>query len=128
MITKNYGDKSKPVIVLIHGGGLSDWMWQPQIDALQNEYHIVTVLLDGHGEAYETAFDSIEVSAQKIIDDIYENFGGKVYAICGLSVGAQITVEILSRQQNIAQKAIVESAMVIPMKHLLGVTKLVTFL
>lgn len=123
MITKEYGDKSNPVLVLIHGGGLSDWMWQPQIDALQNDYHIMTVVLDGHGEAYETPFDSIEASAQQIIASIDQNFGGKVFAICGLSIGAQITVEILSRQKSITEKAIIESAMVIPMKHMTGITK-----
>jgi len=123
MITKEHGDKNNPVVVLIHGGGLSDWMWQPQIDALQNDYYVITVVLDGHGEAYETTFDSIEASARQIIAYIGQNFGGRVFAICGLSIGAQITVEILSRQYNIAQKAIIESAMVIPMKHMTGITK-----
>lgn len=128
MITKEYGDKNNPTILLIHGGGLSDWMWQPQIDAFQNDYHIITVILDGHGEAYETTFTSIEASAEQIIDYINQNLGGKIFAICGLSIGAQITVEILSRQYSITHKAIVESAMVIPMKHITGITKFMTAL
>lgn len=131
MITKEYnlnGNENNPVILLIHGGGLSDWMWRPQVEALQNDYRIITVILDGHGEAQETTFDSIEKSAQQIIDYIREKLGGKVFAICGLSIGAQVLVEILSRQQSITQKAIVESAMVIPMKHGTNLLKLLTVL
>lgn len=131
MITKEYNlneNENNPVILLIHGGGLSDWMWQPQAEAFQNDYRIITVILDGHGEAYETTFNSIEESAQQIIDYIHENLGGKVFAICGLSIGAQILVEMLSREQSITQKAVVESAMVISMKHGTSLLKLLTVL
>lgn len=116
MLFKEFGRKEKPALVLIHGGGLSFWMWQPQIDALKNDYRIITPILDGHGEDFETPFVNIQDCADKIITYIKENCGGKVYAICGLSIGAQITVEILSRESSITQKALIESAMVIPMK------------
>lgn len=126
MIEKEYGDKSNPVILLIHGGGLSDWMWEPQIDAWKKDYHIIALILDGHGEACETPFDTIENCAEQVIAYINQNFDGKVFAICGLSIGAQITVEILSRQSNITQKAVIESAMVIPMRHFIGTMKFLT--
>jgi pimeloyl-ACP methyl ester carboxylesterase len=123
MIFKEFGDPSKPTIILIHGGGLSNWMWQPEIALLQNQYHIVTPILDGHGEAYDTAFESISKSAQQIIEYINQNCSGTVFAICGLSVGAQITVEILANGNNIVQKAIVESALVLPSKMISGMVK-----
>jgi pimeloyl-ACP methyl ester carboxylesterase len=54
--------------------------------------------------------------AQKIILFIEQNCGGKVLALCGLSIGAQITVEILSQRPDITLKAVIESALVLPMK------------
>jgi len=123
MIFKEFGDQNKPTILFIHGGGLSDWMWRPQINAFQDSYHIVTPILDGHGEESNTVYQSISKSAQQVIAYISENCGGKVFAICGLSVGAQITVEVLARANRIAQKAVIESALVLPSKAMASMTK-----
>lgn len=123
MLFKEFGEKDKPVIVFIHGGGLSYWMWQAQIDALKNDYRIITPIVDGHGEDFEHTFESIGNCAERIITYINENCKGKVRAICGLSLGAQITAEILSRESNITEKALIESAMVIPSMETQRLTK-----
>lgn len=116
MIFKEYGDRDKPIIIFIHGGGLSDWMWKEQVAFFQNDYHTVTPVLDGHGEEAEVLYQSISKSAGQVVEYIHEYCGGKVFALCGLSVGAQITVEILSLCKNITQKAVIESALVFPSK------------
>ncbi|HVJ50767.1 alpha/beta hydrolase [Desulfitobacterium sp.] len=67
MIFKEFGDKNMPVIILLHGGGLSWWSWKPQIEALQKDYCIVTPIIDGHGDAYNTPFVSIKKSAEQVI-------------------------------------------------------------
>ncbi len=115
MTVKQFGNPNNPAVMLIHGGGLSWWMWQPQIKALEQEYHLLVPVLDGHGEAAETDFFSIEDSARKMAAYIDRNCGGRLFALCGLSIGAQIAVEILSQRPNIAQKAVIESALVLPM-------------
>lgn len=38
MIFKEFGNKDNPVIIFLHGGGLSWWSLKPQIEELQNEY------------------------------------------------------------------------------------------
>lgn len=123
MIYKEHGTKNKPIIVFIHGGCLSEWMWEKQIELFRDDYHIYTIILDGHGEDYKNTFISIEECAVKIIDFIKSKCYGKVFAICGFSIGAQITVEILSRENQISNKAVIESAMVIPMKWLGKISK-----
>lgn len=35
---KTYGNKKNPVILFLHGGGLSWWSWQQEIDCFQKEY------------------------------------------------------------------------------------------
>lgn len=123
MIFKGYGNKLNPVTILIHGGGLSEWMWKPQIEAFEDKLYIVTAIIDGHGEDYANDFTTIRDSANKIIDYINFNFNGKVFAICGLSLGAQITVEVLSQKEDISKRAIIESAMVIPNKLISKISK-----
>lgn len=121
MLFKDFGDKSLPTIVLLHGGGLSWWSLQNAVEALQPSYHVVTPVIDGHGEDGDETFISIEDSAKKLIAYIDNSYCGKVYAIGGLSIGAQIVTEILSVRENIAEYAIIESALVYPIK---GVTTL----
>lgn len=123
MLCEEYGMKDKPIIVFIHGGGVSAWTWRRQVEFFQNDYHIYSVILPGHGEDYKNTFKSIEECASKIIEFINSKCGGRVFAICGFSLGAQITVEILSRESEIAKKAIIESAMVIRLEWLVKVSK-----
>lgn len=116
MIFKEFGNKNKPIMILLHGGGLSWWSLKPQVEALKNDYFIVTPIIDGHGDDWNNTFISIEKSAEGVIQYIKNNWNGKVFSICGLSIGAQIVVEILSREGDITEHAVIESALVYPMK------------
>lgn len=113
---KSFGESHLPAVVLLHGGGLSWWSWQPVIDALHGEYHVITPVIDGHGEDAGTPFQSIGESARRLLAHLDAEHGGRVFAIGGLSVGAQITVEALARRPDLAEKAVIESALVVPMR------------
>ena len=111
---KEYGSKSNDIIILLHGGGLSWWNYIDEIGLLEDEFHIVIPILDGHSNS-DTNFTSIESNALEIINFINDNYNGKVKLIGGLSLGGQILLEILSKNPNICEYAIVESALAIPM-------------
>ncbi len=113
---KEFGDANNPSIILLHGGGLSWWSLQAVIDGLRDEYHVVAPVIDGHGEDGGTLFTSIEDSAGKVLRYIDTHCGGQVFAIGGLSVGAQIALEVLASKKGVAHYAIIESALVFPMK------------
>jgi pimeloyl-ACP methyl ester carboxylesterase len=115
MVFHETGEPGKPVVILIHGGGLSDWSWREVANGLKPDFHVVMPVLDGHGEAADTVFESIEAEAETLLAYVDEDFGGHVYAACGLSIGAQIVVEMLARRKDIATCAVVESALLIPM-------------
>lgn len=122
MIIKETTNKQLPTIILLHGGALSDWSFQPVVERLQSEFHVVIPIIDGHGENGEEEFTSIQDSAGKLIDYIDRNCKGKVFAIGGLSLGAQIITEVLSRRSDISTYAIIESALVYPMKGTAAMT------
>ncbi len=127
MIVKEFGDNTKPTVILLHGGGLSWWSLEAAAMELALEYHVLTPVLDGHGEDGDTVFVSIEESARKLLAYIDECFGGKVFALGGLSIGAQIVTHILSIRPTVTQYAIIESALVCPIKSaaaIAGTTKL----
>ncbi|MEY8355106.1 alpha/beta hydrolase [Lachnospiraceae bacterium 54-53] len=114
---KEFGRKEQPTIVILHGDGLSWWSLADAVRLLEADYHVVTPIIDGHGEDASTPFISIQDSAQKVIRYIDENNSGSVFAVSGVSLGAQIVVEILSQRAGIAKYAIMESPLVVPSKR-----------
>lgn len=116
MIFRETGPSHLPSIILLHGAGLSDWSWEKVVFRLSTKYHIITPIIDGHGEDAGCEFISIANCAHILIDYIDSIHKGKVLAIGGLSLGAQIALEVLSIRSDIAQYAIIESALVYPLQ------------
>ena len=115
MIVKEYGKSNKDIIMLLHGGGLSWWNYEEVSEILKSNYHVILPILDGHSGS-DRDFTSIENNANEIIEYIDNNYNGNVKLIGGLSLGAQILLDILSKRDNICEYAIIESALVFPMK------------
>lgn len=70
---KEYGDIKNNTIMLLHGGGLSWWNYRDEAEKLQNDFHVIIPILDGHSES-DRDFTSIEDNAQEIIEYIANNF------------------------------------------------------
>ena len=108
-----YGKQNSSIIMLLHGGGLSWWNYRAEAELLSDRCHVVLPVLDGHADSGRS-FTGIEENADRIISFIDSEYGGSVLLIGGLSLGAQILVEMLSRRKDICRYAIIESASVIP--------------
>ncbi len=115
MKTVEFGKENIDVIILLHGGGLSWWNYTETAELLKNRFHIVIPILDGHTGS-DVSFTSIENNAKEIISYIDEQFNGHILLAGGLSLGGQVLVEILSQRNNICDFAMIESALVMPMK------------
>ena len=115
MVTIECGKENSEVIILLHSGGLSWWNYREGAGLLKEKYHVVIPILDGHAGS-DKDFSSIESNAKDIIKYIDEVHNGSVSLIGGVSLGGQILVEMLSQRKDICQFAIIESALVIPMK------------
>ena len=117
-----YGKEHKEVIVLLHGGGLSWWNYREVAEKLASNYHIILPILDGHANS-DSDFTSIEDNATEIIHFIDEKFEGSVLLIGGLSLGGQISLEILAQRTDICQYALIESALTVPSKFVHAMIK-----
>ena len=110
-----YGAQHRPVILLLHGGGLSWWNFREEAELLGQQYHVVLPILDGHTGS-DAPFISMEQNAREIIAWVDRHCGGQVLLMGGLSLGGQVLVEILSQRPEICRYAILESALVFPMR------------
>ena len=109
-----FGQQNPDVVMLLHGGGLSWWNYREVATLLADRYHVVLPVLDGHTDS-DAHFTTIEDNGARLISYIDTHFGGQILAIGGLSLGGQVTVEMLSQRTDICQYALIESALVKPM-------------
>ena len=107
------GDRLYEIVLLLHGGGLSWWNFREQAELLGHRYRVVLPILDGHAGS-DRPFTTIEDNAAEIVSFIDERLGSSVLLLGGLSLGAQIALEILSERSDISSYALIESAAVIP--------------
>ena len=113
MKTVEFGSQNGDIIMLLHGGGLSWWNYRAQAELLSDRFHVVLPILDGHAGS-DHNFISAEDNAERILSFIDREYGGSVLLIGGLSLGAQVLVEMLTRRKDICRYGIIESASVIP--------------
>ena len=110
-----FGKQNEDTVLLLHGGGLSWWNYREAARLLEAQYHVVLPVLGGHADS-DASFTTIENHAARLISYIDSYFSGRVLVIAGLSLGGQVVVEMLSQRQDICQYALIESALVKPMK------------
>ena len=110
---KEFGPAGAKTLVLLHGGGLNWWNYREAAQALSGDYRVVLPILDGHGGSDEP-FTSIEDNAREILSWMDERLGGRVALLGGLSLGAQVAVEMLHQRPDLCDAALVESAALIP--------------
>ena len=103
----------------LHGGGLSWWNYREVGESLGQDYHVIIPILDGHAGS-DREFISIEENARGIIEYIDSTCNGSVLLIGGLSLGAQILLEMLAQRRDICKYAIIESALIIPQRIING--------
>ena len=110
-----FGKRNANTVMLLHGGGLNWWNYRDAAEILAEDFHVLIPVLDGHAGS-GVPFSTMEDNAARLIRYIDETFGGQVTIIGGLSLGGQMAVEMLSQRPDICKFALLESALVKPMK------------
>lgn len=119
---KEYGKENVPLMVFLHGGGVSGWMWDEQIKYFSSSYHCLVPDLPGHGLSKHEHF-SIKDSAEKIMELINHKRSQEPVIVIGFSLGAQILVKMLSLAPELINYAVINSALAKPMKSSFNILK-----
>ncbi len=125
LFVSEYGLSDAPTIVLLHGGGGGGWMWQPQIEQLQNEYHLLVPDLPEHRNSRNIQPFTFPDAAARVAELIKAKVRSERAHIVGLSLGAQTTVQLLSQSPEVVDHAVVSGALVRSIPGV-GLTRLMT--
>lgn len=107
------GSSSPETVVFLHGGGVSGWMWQPQVERFQG-YHCLVPDLPEHGRSMDTKPYTLPDAAARGDDLICTRAHGGRAHVVGLSLGAQTIVQMLSTSPEIAKRAVISGTLVRP--------------
>jgi pimeloyl-ACP methyl ester carboxylesterase len=85
-------------VVFVHGAGISKHMWRPQVEALSEDFRVVTFDLPGHGTQNDTGFDFD--SAVEWVADIVGDLHVSSVVLVGHSLGGYVALECAARTPN----------------------------
>jgi pimeloyl-ACP methyl ester carboxylesterase len=109
-----FGDPAKPALLLIHGYGVSWRMWARHIDSLESRYFVIAAVLPGFDETSDADFLSVEEAADEIIAHVEAEYDGKLFALCGSSLGGTLALDVLARNRLEVRKAIIDAGPAYP--------------
>lgn len=110
------GTPNGDIILFLHGGGVGGWMWNKQVHYF-SDFNCLIPDLPCHGKSFEEQHLSIDNCTDELIKLIKKKKKNKQVYVIAFSLGAQITVNLISKNPDIINKAIIVSALVCPMKN-----------
>ncbi|MBI4814254.1 MAG: alpha/beta hydrolase [Methanobacterium sp.] len=116
LFVKETSQKNPETIIFLHGGGLAGWIWDEQVKAFP-DYHCLVPDLPEHGQSAEVKPFTITGAARMVIDLIRSRaHNGKAHLV-GLSMGAQIIVQILATHPEVVDHALISGTLIRGIPH-----------
>jgi pimeloyl-ACP methyl ester carboxylesterase len=108
---KETGKTNSKTIIFLHAEGLSGWMWNEQLKSFK-DYHCIVPDLPEHGKSKELKPFAIKGTAKFIVDIIYEYAHNQKAHIVGISLGAQIVLQILNIASEVVDHAFISGTLI----------------
>jgi len=94
---REYGSPQNPTIVFLHGFPFNSSMWEPQIQHLSANYHILAYDHRGHGlSGLGTGHYTVEFFVDDLLDVVTSKNISNAF-ICGLSMGGYIALRAMEK-------------------------------
>ncbi len=101
-------------ILFLHGGGVGSWMWDLVVARMQ-DFHCLVPDLPEHGRSMDIRPFSMQLAADLAADLVRKEAHGGKAVVVGLSEGAQTVVQMLSSAPEVIERAVISSALLLPM-------------
>ncbi len=109
------GNASGPTVVLLHGLGVSSWMWDEQVAALSDRFRCVTIDLPGSGASSAEHWESLSGTAAAVADVVRDTADGGAAHVVGLSLGGYVALDLLVEHPDRVRSAVVSGVTTVPL-------------
>jgi short-subunit dehydrogenase/pimeloyl-ACP methyl ester carboxylesterase len=111
---REWGDPSRPTVVLLHGLVVSSTMVVPTAERLAGSFHVLAPDMPGSGETESpkrapTVFDIADA-----LEEWWEAAVGRPAILAGNSFGAQVAVEVALRRPDLVEALVLAGPIVDP--------------
>ncbi|MFE7195933.1 alpha/beta fold hydrolase [Microbacterium oxydans] len=114
MHVANFGDPAGRPLLLLHGGGVAGWMWEPVRAHIDGGVRAIVPDLPGHGHSTDESYESHTVTVAALAGVLQKV--GRPATVVGFSLGAQLTVQLAAEFPELVRNVIVISAQAVPMR------------
>lgn len=102
----------RAAVVLLHGGNVASWMWEPQVEAL-DDLDVWTPDMTGYGS--RAGEDPVSLDA--VADDVAAlarrlRSGGQAVHLAGLSFGGVVALRVAARHPGLVESVLASGAVV----------------
>jgi pimeloyl-ACP methyl ester carboxylesterase len=101
-------------LVLLHGGNVANWMWEPQVAALTDRM-VLAPDLPGFGERVGEDWPGLDMVADDVVARVTDHGVDGPFDLVGLSLGAVTALRVLARHPGRVHSAFITGAPVIPL-------------
>jgi pimeloyl-ACP methyl ester carboxylesterase len=105
--TTESGDPASPTVVLLHGLGVTSWMWDDVTVRLADRFHCVAVDLPGQGGSLAVPWESLAGTADLVAELIGRVAHDGRAEVVGLSQGGYVALALLARHPDAVRSAVV---------------------
>jgi pimeloyl-ACP methyl ester carboxylesterase len=111
LFVRESGPVGAPAIVFLHGGERSGQSWQPVVERMQ-QYRCLFPDLPQHGKSFGGGPFEMGAAAAAVAELIRSRVGGGRAHVVGLSLGAQVGVQLLATEPKLVDRAVLCGAVV----------------
>jgi pimeloyl-ACP methyl ester carboxylesterase len=104
LFVRESGTVGAPAIIFLHGGTMSGWSWEPVVQRMQG-YHCLVPDLAGFGKSFGLGPFEMDRAADAVAELIRSRVGSGRAHVVGLSLGAQVGVQLLATEPKLVDRA-----------------------
>ncbi|GGM47321.1 alpha/beta fold hydrolase [Microbacterium saperdae] len=108
------GDARSTPLLLLHGGGVAGWMWEPTRRHLADGRRLLIPDLPGHGRSSDQDYVSHDETVAQLVTVLERE--ERPAAVAGFSLGAQLAVLLAARRPDLVDRVAVVSAQAVPLR------------
>lgn len=105
------GNVDAPAVMLIHGmATTAEKCYLDIARELAKSYRVILACLDGHDPYANSIFETIEQECEHIERYVNRRYGGRLFAVSGMSLGGTVTLELIRRGNIIIDRVHLDAA------------------